>query len=521
MLEIIQINPSVAQARIEKLTFTNLLLDPAHQPTSLRLPILDTRNSARSNMDAPSNMDTSNPYAYPYFYPAADGTPCGLYNLIVEFERHWKSEEDASLEQRKIVRRIESRCLSSPKELYWTDSCGDTALHRLAQMARHTSHQNVLLLCQIAKCIIGADIATVTTGNNWKETPLHSFVSHCGFPHNLSDITRLPPSGINNPMIRFVSLLCQRDAASLGNYRRCFPLHDAAEIAQVELRHDTSSASGTVVDFLEEQHAAIARLLASAAPLTLNVLDSERRTPWMRALQAPATSNKVLQVLLDRDISHAEIHRDRLAASVAKCFGPAESNAIRRGLEVTSSASHHHHRKRDLEQYVQASPLLNPLWKKTVLAASHLSSNLIHALIQTKAPVCVIALALAMSEDPREELLVQDANCQRPLEVFLQQDESESARRDADFLLELLVHANPDSCTLVMSTGQLPLHLATARQTFSWHASLASVFEAHPQAVHIRDAVTGLYPFQLAAAAHAEESTIFGLLRADPSVLRF
>ena len=466
-------------------------------------------------------MDTSNPYAYPYFYPSADGTPCGLYNLIVEFERHWKSEEDASYEQRKIIRRIECRCLSFPKELFWTDSCGDTALHRLAQMARHTSNQNVLFLCQIAKCIIDADIATVTTCNNWKETPLHSFVSHCGFPHNFSDITQLPPSGSNNHMIRFVSLLCQRDAASLVNYRRCFPLHDAVEIAQVEHYLHDPSASVEVVDFLDKQHADIAQLLTSSAPLTLNVLDSERRTPWMRALQAPATSNKVLQMLLDRDISNAELYRDRLAASIAKCFGPAESNAIRRGLELTSSASHHHHHRGSLEPYVQESPLLNPLWKKTVLAASRLSSNLVHALIQTKAPACVMALALAMSEDPPEALLEQDSNGQRPLEVFLQQDEWEGARRDADFLLQLLVQAHPGCCTLVTSTGQLPLHLATASQKFSWHASLANVFEAHPQAVQIRDPVTELYPFQLAAAAHAEETTIFELLRADPSVLGF
>jgi hypothetical protein len=96
-------------------------------------------------------------------------------------------------------------------------------------------------------------------------------------------------------------------------------------------------------------------------------------------------------------------------------------------LELTSSASHHpHHRKGNLEQYVQESPLLNPLWKKTVMAASRLSQNLIHALIQAKALACVMTLVLAMSDDPREELLQQDANGQRPLEVFLQQDESDT-----------------------------------------------------------------------------------------------
>jgi len=190
---------------------------------------------------------------------------------------------------------------------------------------------------------------------------------------------------------------------------------------------------------------------------------------------------------------------------------------------LTSSASHHHdhHHKGNLEPYVQGSPLLNPLWKKTVLAVSRFSSNLVHALIQTQAPACVMALALAMSEDPQEALLEQDSNGQRPLEVFLQQDEWEGARRDSDFLLQLLVQAHPDSCTLVTSTGQLPLHLATASQKFSWHTSLTNIFEAHPQAVRIRDPVTKLYPFQLAAAANAEETTILELLRADPSVLGF
>ena len=139
---------------------------------------------------------------------------------------------------------------------------------------------NVLFLCQIEKCIIDADIATVTTCNNWKETPLHTFVSHCGLPHNFSDITRLPPLGIQNPMIRLFILLCQRDAPSLRNYRRCFPLHDAVEISQVGRLHDTA-ASVEVVDFFEQQHVDIARLLASSAPMTLNIIDSECRTPWM------------------------------------------------------------------------------------------------------------------------------------------------------------------------------------------------------------------------------------------------
>jgi hypothetical protein len=271
----------------------------------------------------------------------------------------------------------------------------------------------------------------------------------------------------------------------------------------------------------------------------------------MRALQANATSSLVLQVLLDRDTisntnknANNELYRDRLAASLAKCFGPAESNAIRRGLELTSSSSassHHHHHKGNLEQYIQESPLLNPLWKKTVLAASRLSdnNNVVHALIQTKAKACVMALALAMSEDPREALLQQDKNGQRPLEVFLQQDDEASeegstiarghgaaAPDSANFILQLMVQAHPDSCTLVSSSGtgqRLPLHLAiTANRKFTWHASLVTVFEAHTEAVRIRDPVTELYPFQLAAAApHAEETTIFELLRTDPSVLRF
>ena len=65
-----------------------------------------------------------------------------------------------------------------------------------------------------------------------------------------------------------------------------------------------------------------------------------------------------------------------------------------------------------------------------------------------------MTLALAMSDDPREELLQQDANGQRPLEVFLQQDESEGARGDADFLLHLLVQARSCCNKGTVSNGE-------------------------------------------------------------------
>jgi hypothetical protein len=178
----------------------------------------------------PLRRDT-NPYVYPYFHSGDGPSARLLYDWIVEFADFSKAYLDSSAAataanhddrnnnnmvaaaihtaelQRRLVRRVEARCLSHPHELLWSDSCGDTALHRLAQMARmvsapsfnhhhspshnleaaadHNSSANnhAHWILRMAKCIIRANVDIVTVQNSWKETPLHQFVQHCGLPH--------------------------------------------------------------------------------------------------------------------------------------------------------------------------------------------------------------------------------------------------------------------------------------------------------------------------------------------------
>lgn len=81
-----------------------------------------------------------------------------------------------------------------------------------------------------------------------------------------------------------------------------------------------------------------------------------------------------------------------------------------------------------------------------------------------------------------------------------------------------LVAAFPRGASIPDRRGRLPLHLALANAR-TWTTGVEILFRAYPQALGIRDPTTGDLPFVLAACRHAELSTIFEILRADPSQL--
>ena len=457
----------------------------------------------------------SNPYAYPYFHASDGSSHVTVYDLVVEFASHWTSGDVS--EQRRLVRQIESECVASPKGLFWTDSCGDTALHRLAQMARYSG--NVHFLIQIARCIIDSDITTVTAQNSWKETPLHQFAAHCGMPHRLEDFNVSYVLKKENAMLNFVSLLCEEGAANLSDYQECFPLHQAVALPQVQQEFFQSPmASREVVAFLQKQHADICDLLAKAAPLSLEKYNAEKQTPLMKALSTRQTTEKVVQKLLDRETSAPNKYLQHISWQVPRCYGEAEFKAIDELLGKLQPGF-------SLELSLNKSNAeLKSLWEKTILVIRPLSNKLIHGLVLAEAPPCVVELALA-TLDPsslHRELMDSDFSGLRPLDILLATAESKHQSKSCrSAVLNLLVRSCPALATIPdAKTGRLPLHTALSSKNFSkWEDTIQVLFRAYPTALSIRDTMDRLFPFQLAAANDADVGPIFELLRADPSVL--
>ncbi|KAG7349297.1 ankyrin repeat domain protein [Nitzschia inconspicua] len=89
-------------------------------------------------------------------------------------------------------------------------------------------------------------------------------------------------------------------------------------------------------------------------------------------------------------------------------------------------------------------------------------------------------------------------------------------------VLDILVTADPSAARIEgrfgSCRGRLPLHLAVATGK-PWNEGIKSILAAYPEAISRIDPLTGLYPFQQAAASDRPEcSVIFELLKKDPSL---
>jgi len=110
------------------------------------------------------------------------------------------------------------------------------------------------------------------------------------------------------------------------------------------------------------------------------------------------------------------------------------------------------------------------------------------------------------------------------------------ANRSFDFRskIQMLVPIYPDTVQMKDSRGRLPIFTALESGVL-WEEGVSTLLELAPRALFLRDPVTGLYPFMLAACGtkartgndgdveEGEEaktlSSIFRLLRSDPSLL--
>lgn len=82
--------------------------------------------------------------------------------------------------------------------------------------------------------------------------------------------------------------------------------------------------------------------------------------------------------------------------------------------------------------------------------------------------------------------------------------------------LELILKAYPAAARTVSSVnGRLPLHTALADGQRHWSTGLPALVEAYPEALAVRDPLTGLYPGQLASDAE----TSYHILLAHPEII--
>jgi len=76
----------------------------------------------------------------------------------------------------------------------------------------------------------------------------------------------------------------------------------------------------------------------------------------------------------------------------------------------------------------------------------------------------------------------------------------------------------PILASKVDGAGRLSLHYASASSTASFDA-VVDILKANPEAASVSDPVSGLFPFQLAAANNDDIGASFSLLLADPTLV--
>uniref|UniRef100_A0A7S2I364 Uncharacterized protein n=1 Tax=Helicotheca tamesis TaxID=374047 RepID=A0A7S2I364_9STRA len=91
-------------------------------------------------------------------------------------------------------------------------------------------------------------------------------------------------------------------------------------------------------------------------------------------------------------------------------------------------------------------------------------------------------------------------------------------RKNKDDNLNILTKAYPHAACIPDDDGRLALHMALESGKPSWKESVKDLALAAPEAMQSRDAVTFLYPYQL-AAIHGNKTAAFELLVACPHVL--
>lgn len=495
----------------------------------------------------------SNPYAYPYFH--CNGTSPLLFDLVVQFARHWNemTNDDAAtkMELKILVKQIQVRCKEEPVEASWRDSCGDTALHRLCQVARFPSFSSLSsqvsfarLLVHVAEALVDAHLGSATRAlNNWKETPLHQFCSHCGFPNNMNGSFEnvIVTEDTENPMLDLLKLLSKDSAGVLRNCWGSFALHDACglpgwEVAGEPIWKHAQSNGSSFLNWMKQQHELMVQFLVSQNVKAVRLRVEGGQTPLHRALSSLKCSPNVIKILL----SHHDTGDATLPASVSALWEHYKNfpsldwieencshvNDANVATKPNTMALNHWDSERFpwlLPEPQAQAQSLGILWESTELVLSKIALNhdgLVHACVSTTdCPLFPIQLVIRLYP---EQLLQQDENGCTPLVLAI-------CNACSGDVVNSVLRANSAAASVLDSQGRLPLCLAVASGHYSYHDTLCRLFAAEPSALTTRDPVTSLFPFALAALPttiteqtdddEAQLSRIYELLRIDPSVI--
>lgn len=458
-----------------------------------------------------------------------------------------------------LAHRISSLCIQGANEVIWVDSCGENSLHRLCQLVKFRNEKDTYkyeLILYVQKMLIVSSKSNATMAmNNWNETPLHLFLSHCGFvaedfSMNLS-MTEYHLNFINELLKSFPRSIMSR------NYEMMLPLHEACRLQQ--LGYATYPYKGVPFFKLLEHddlnrnriHLEIIKVLVQAYPNALFLKDSNGKLPLHHAVESLSCSTDVVVYLLHEMEKHFQTCSNTKEGSCkvsSKYHLKHECMNILRGLfnsfnqhrrvseEMLISLNYFKHvGEWTLEKYLHRIAVQDRfkienvrIWKKLVIIMCTLyhgsvtvSQFPIHACIFSNASLLILNTLLVTRPTDLNRLA---SSGETPLTLLLS-----SKDKGYEFIKELLhaiLQVNP-CCAMVPNKEQRwPLHIAL-EQNLGWPEIIRYIFKCYEAAATMKDPKTEMWPFMMAAAVSKIQSNvstdnltcIYSLLRTTPSVL--
>jgi hypothetical protein len=443
----------------------------------------------------------------------------------------------------------------NPDEVMWVDSCGDNSLHRLCQLARFRNDkdkQKYELILYVQKLlIITSESHAASALNNWNETPLHLFLSHCGFV--VEDFSQ----NLSTPdyHLHFINELIWSFPRSVmtRNYEMALPLHEACKLSHLGnanyphkdvspfrlLESDNSNRNRI--------HLEIIKVLVKSYPNALFLKDKKGKTPLHHAVESLSCSAEVVLYLLHEmetlyqsysksydDSSKIQIDFD-LRIILRELFGSFNLN--RRVSEELLISLNRFKRVGEwtlakhlyLMANVDRSSLEKiRIWKKLLAIMCKLYHGSVvntkfplHACIFSNAPLSILNIFLVTHPSDLRRVATDG---ETPLSLLLS-----SKNKTCDFIKEIsLALLEADRyCAMVPNTRQRwPLHIALERK-LGWSDTTRKLFLCNKAAATVKDPKTQLWPFMIAASVSYTQpscskdnlTSIYSLLRAAPSVL--
>merc|ERR1711957_692189 len=195
----------------------------------------------------------------------------------------------------------------------------------------------------VQRFLLETDSKAAQTVNNWGETPLHQYLSHCGFASNPTDdideISEILDEGTPFklhfgcrgsiaddkdtgkkilPMLNFLDALLEANPMSISttNYLQALPLHEACTLSQVSNSPaDLSAPMDAIVNFSMEEnelelfrkkktmrlkgHSLVVKKLVDHYPNALMELDNMGRIPLCRTIQSMHCGTDIVEILLE------------------------------------------------------------------------------------------------------------------------------------------------------------------------------------------------------------------------------